>query len=131
MTPANFWGAGKDFQRPPVGDGAGTGTRSRGRASGRAVGQPGRGRRLARRAAHWLMAVGAALGFLQKEVEVQYVKSLDGTTAWTVSVDHASSWVALKGPWRHACARVGGREGDGLSGCDPEASIEKLGVQAL
>jgi len=77
------------------------------------------------------MAVVAAFRLWQAEVDVQYVKSSDGAVVVTVSVDHASSWVALKGPWRHAGARVGGRDGDGRSGCDPEASIEKLGVQAL
>jgi hypothetical protein len=46
-------------------------------------------------------------------------------TEMSVSVYHASAWVALKGPWRRACARVGGRKGDGLSGCDPDASISK------
>jgi hypothetical protein len=51
------------------------------------------------------------------------------TTAKSVSVYHASAWVALKGPWRRACARVGGRKGDGLSGCDPDASISKRRVQ--
>jgi hypothetical protein len=43
----------------------------------------------------------------------------------SVSVDHASAWVALKGPWRHACGRVSGRKGDGQSGCVPDASIQK------
>jgi hypothetical protein len=131
LTPVKLWGAGKDFQRPPDGDGAGTGTRSRGRGSGGSTGQLGCTRRPARRVARWLISVLAAIGLFLEDVEVQYVKSPSGAVAWTVSVDHASSWVALKGPWRHACARVGGREGDGLSGCDPEASIEELGVQGL
>jgi hypothetical protein len=49
----------------------------------------------------------------------------------SVSVDHASAWVALKGSWRRASARVGGREGDGLSGCDPNASITKRRVKTF
>ena len=61
---------------------------------------------------------------------MEYVKSTRQGSG-SVSVDHASAWVALKGPWRQACARVGGREGDGLSGCDPEASITKRRVQDL
>jgi hypothetical protein len=71
-----------------------------------------------------LLSAFASIGALKWEIGVDYVKS-KGLGAMSVSVYHASAWVALKGPWRQACGRVSGREGEGLSGCDPDASIKK------
>jgi hypothetical protein len=119
QTPNKFWEAGKDLQGWPVGDDAGTGTRSRGegRAGGRLGTRVVGGLRIA-----VLLAFFGVGGAWHMEGRMEYVKST-WQASGSVSVDHASAWVALKGPWRQACARVGGREGDGLSGCDPDASI--------
>ena len=109
-TPINFWGAGKDLLgRRACGD-ADTGTRSRNEnrfAGGRFGARFLAGLRIARR----FLAAVACIGFLQTEVDVSYLKSGSGAVVMHVSVDHASSCVALMGPWRHARARVGGREG--------------------
>jgi hypothetical protein len=109
-TPNNFWGAGKDsLGRPSCGD-ADTGTRSR-NENHSAGGRSGKRFRALIRTARRFLAAFAAFLALQSEVTVAYVRSGSGSTVVTVSVDHASSCVALKGPWRHACARVRGREG--------------------
>ena len=90
----------------PVCDDAGTGTRSRGlkcRAGGRLGSRFLAGLRLA-----LLLGTFVCVGGWKWEVGVEYVKS-EVLGAGPVSVDHASAWVALKGPWRQACGRVSGR----------------------
>jgi hypothetical protein len=90
----------------PIGDDAGTGTRSRGLksyAGGRFGARILVGLRIA-----LLLSTFVCVGGWKWEVGVEYVKSR-GLGARTVSVDHASAWVALKGPWRQACGRVSGR----------------------
>jgi len=126
-TPKKFWGAGKDSQRRPVGGDAGTGTRSRGGIC-RAGGRLGSRHHGCSRIPRLVLAALAFLAVSQVEVNVEYVDFGRVGAYMSVSVDHASSWVALKGTWRQACARVGGREGDGLSGCDPVASVKKRRV---
>ena len=121
-TPDKFWEAGKGHQGRPRGDDADTGTRLRGlrnRAAGRSGARILEGLRIT-----LLLGALTSLGGLRWEFDVDYVKSRE-VSGGAVSVDHASAWVALKGPWRQACGRVSGREGEGLSGCDPDASIKK------
>ena len=103
-----------------------TGAQSRGRKP-RVTGRPG---------SRWVVVLGlaialAALTAVQGRLELYYVKSMNEVLVvkLNVSVEHGSSCVALKGPWRHANARVGGREGESLRGCDPDASVTKRGVQ--
>ena len=119
-TPNKFREAGKGLQGWPVGDDADTGTRSHGerRAGGRLRKRVAIAFRVA-----VVLAILCGSNAWHLEGRVEYVKSWRPRSLGSVSVDHASAWVALKGPWRHARARVGGREGDGLSGCDPDASI--------
>jgi hypothetical protein len=107
LTPKSIWGTGKDLQGPPDRGGAYAGTRSRGHVY-RAGGRFGKQYGIILHVAFLLSAAG--FGFdMQAEVGMEYVKSMAADARGFVSVEHASSWVALKGPWRQACARVGGR----------------------
>ena len=119
-----FWGAGKDSLGRPSGGDAGTGTRPRG-GTRRAGGRLGSRHHGCSRIPRLVLAALASVALAHLEGGVEYVKYEWGGASMSVSVDHASSWVALKGQWRQACARVGGREGDGLSGCEPDASVTR------
>jgi hypothetical protein len=108
LTPYSIWGTGKDFQGQPDRGGAYAGTRLHDReccAGGRVGMQFGVILQIA-----FLLSSAALIFNVQMEVDMEYVKSA-AAECDQVSVEHASSWVALKGPWRQACARVGGREG--------------------
>jgi hypothetical protein len=106
LTPNKIWEAGKDHQGRPVGGDAGTGTRSRG-LKGHAGGRLGTSI-LAGLYVTLLLGAPVCTGSWEWEVGVEYVK-YRGLAYGAVSVDHASAWVALKGPWRQACGRVSGR----------------------
>ena len=78
-----------------------------------------------------LTLFAAGIGGGTWEMRVEYARSLEHGVAVEVSVYDASSWVALKAPWRQPCARDGGPEDFGLSGCEPDGSERNRGVRAL
>ena len=78
-----------------------------------------------------LALIVALIGGGSWGMKLEFAESPARGVALAVSVYHASSWVALKAPWRQPCARDGGREDFGLSGCEPDGSEWNRGVRAL